>query len=180
MQTSTRGSNHFTQHDNGLAKGHAYTVIGVTEAVPGQRLVKVRNPWGVEQYTGPWCDDCDEWNDVSQDVKDTLSFTSANDGVFYMTVEDYHAGFEETNINYDLSDGDWHKDFYLYIKDRNRNNASSGWCEDCTRHEFTLTNNSTVAQKAYIQLHTWHDRGYSLGDDDCTFWTNYFKLNIPG
>ena len=35
MQTSTRGADHNQTHDNGLAKGHAYTVIGVTEEVPG-------------------------------------------------------------------------------------------------------------------------------------------------
>ena len=151
MQTTTRGS-HNKKHANGLAQAHAYTVIGITEAVPGQRLVKMRNPWGKEGYTGPWCDECDEWNDVSQDVKDSLSFTSADDGVFYMTVEDYHAGFRETNINYDLSDGDWHKDFYLFLNDEATPDYSSPteWCDGCTYHDFTLTNTATVAQKAYL------------------------------
>ena len=69
MQTYTR------YNDKGLVACHAYTVIGVTDEVPGVRLVKVRNPWGHEQYTGPWCDACAEWNDVSQAVKDSLSFT---------------------------------------------------------------------------------------------------------
>ena len=85
IQATTDYSSH-----NGLVNGHAYTTIGVTEAVPGVRLVKMRNPWGSELYTGPYCDDCDEWNDVSQEIKDTLSFTEDNDGVFYMTIEDYH------------------------------------------------------------------------------------------
>ena len=42
IQTYTRSN------DKGLAENHAYTVIGVTEEVPGVRLVKVRNPWGFE------------------------------------------------------------------------------------------------------------------------------------
>ena len=71
------------------------------------RLVKVRNPWGSEVYSGPWCDECAEWDDVSQEVKDSLSFTSANDGVFYISVEDYHLGFTGTSINFDVSGGDW-------------------------------------------------------------------------
>ena len=48
MITSTWGTNHFTQADNGIANGHAYTLVGVTDAVPGVMLVKLRNPWGSE------------------------------------------------------------------------------------------------------------------------------------
>ena len=60
----------------GLVPSHAWTTLGVTEAVPDVRLVKVRNPWGSsEMYKGPWCDECAEWDDVPQDIKDTLSFT---------------------------------------------------------------------------------------------------------
>ena len=183
IQTSTRteqGSTHFDTQDNGLAKGHAYTVIGVTTEVPGKRLVKIRNPWGTERYKGPWCDGCKEWNDVSQEVKTKLGYQNADDGIFYMTVEDYWAGFEETNVNFDLADGDWHEDHYLFVNDEDRKNASSGSCYDCTRHEFKLTNSSTEAQKAYIQFHVWHDRTYSKSDPDCKFWSNYYKLNLPG
>ena len=75
MITSTWGTNHDTQADNGIANGHAYTLIGVTDAVPGVMLVKLRNPWGTEKYKGPYCDDCAEWNNVSQEVKDSLAFT---------------------------------------------------------------------------------------------------------
>jgi hypothetical protein len=97
-----------------------------------------------------------------------------------MTVEDYHAGFEETNVNFDTADGDWHEDHYLFVNDEDRKNATSGSCYDCTRHEFKLTNSSTEAQKAYIQIHVWHDRAYARNDPDCSFWMNYYKLNLPG
>jgi hypothetical protein len=40
-----------------------------------------------------------------------------------MTVEDYHVGFEETNISFDLSDGDWFEDHYLYLNDEDRKNG---------------------------------------------------------
>ena len=143
MITSTWGQNHDTMADNGIANGHAYTVISVTDAVPGVRLVKLRNPWGSERYKGPWCDDCDEWKSVSQEVKDSLAFTSANDGVFYMPLEDYHIYFEETNVTFDISDGDWHEDHYLFINDEDRKN--SDYYYDKTKHEFTVKNTAEEA-----------------------------------
>ena len=177
MLTSTWGTNHDTQADNGIANGHAYTVIGVTDAVPGARLVKLRNPWGTEKYKGPYCDDCKEWNDVSQDVKDTLQFTQANDGIFYIPLADYHSYFEETNIIFDISDGDWHEDHYLYLNDEDAKNSE--YYSDKTRHTFSLKNTSESAQKVYAQIHTWADRAYNLSDPDCNFKYNYVEYNYP-
>lgn len=39
-----------------LAKNHAYSVLGVKTLSNGTRLIKVRNPWGSERYSGPWSD----------------------------------------------------------------------------------------------------------------------------
>ena len=62
---------HNSIDDNGIAYSHAYTILG-TETVKkldgsSQRLLKLRNPWKRESYTGPWCDSCSEWNLVSED-----------------------------------------------------------------------------------------------------------------
>jgi hypothetical protein len=41
----------------GLIAGHTYTILGVNEVlVEGKpvRLVKLRNPWSTDRYTGPW------------------------------------------------------------------------------------------------------------------------------
>jgi len=49
---------------NGLVRGHAYTVVGVKElTVSGtkHRLIKIRNPWGSERYTGEWNDNDTRW-----------------------------------------------------------------------------------------------------------------------
>ena len=177
MITSTWGTNHFTQADNGIANGHAYTIIGVTDEVPGVRLVKLRNPWGSEKYKGPYCDDCKEWDSVSQDVKDSLQFASANDGVFYIPLEDYHAYFEETNIIFDISDGDWSEDHYLFLNDKDRKNSE--YWSNKTRHEFSLTNTSDEVNKVYAQIHTWADRSYVNSDPDCYYKWNYFQWNFP-
>ena len=161
----------------GLIPSHANTTIGVTEAVEGVRLVKIRNPWGNgEKYTGPWCDECPEWDTVSQDIKDSISFNAKHgDGISFMTVEDYRDNFHRTVVNFDVTDGDWYGDHYLYLNDEDRRN-SDGYCAnyygDCvklTKHEFKLTNTADVAQKVYAAVHTWHRRSYSEDDDDCEF-----------
>jgi len=50
---------------NGLVSGHAYTIIGVKTLNLGngktQRLVKARNPWGSEKYSGKWGRNSNLW-----------------------------------------------------------------------------------------------------------------------
>lgn len=45
------------KNEEGLIAGHTYNILGVNEVhVDGkaQKLVKLRNPWTTENYTGPW------------------------------------------------------------------------------------------------------------------------------
>lgn len=50
----------------GLVPGHAYTVLGAYELKDEsgkvvEQLVYMRNPWALEQYTGPWRDSDSKW-----------------------------------------------------------------------------------------------------------------------
>ena len=58
IQTGTKNApgGHNDSNENDIAFGHAYSVIGVATLKNGTRLVKVRNPWGVEGYKGTWSD----------------------------------------------------------------------------------------------------------------------------
>jgi hypothetical protein len=40
----------------GLPGGHAYTLLGARELKDGTKLLKMRNPWGSENYNGPYSD----------------------------------------------------------------------------------------------------------------------------
>lgn len=52
-------------------------------------FVQLRNPWGQDgEWEGPWSDSSRLW-DVNPDVKQTLGFTSSNDGVFWMEFKDF-------------------------------------------------------------------------------------------
>jgi hypothetical protein len=48
----------------GLVKNHAYVIEGVYELTDGEKLVKMRNPWGTEGYNGAYAD-----SKMSEDVK---------------------------------------------------------------------------------------------------------------
>ena len=77
----------------GLVTQHAYTVLGAIELTkdgqPYEKLVKLRNPWAKEQYSGPWSDNDSRW---TENFKEQTNLVSANDGIFYMALSDLHKG----------------------------------------------------------------------------------------
>ena len=52
----------------------------------GQRLVKIRNPWGRKEWTGAWSDGSKEW---TAEWLTRLNHKFDDDGIFYMTYKDF-------------------------------------------------------------------------------------------
>ncbi|XP_024117621.1 calpain-2 catalytic subunit, partial [Oryzias melastigma] len=74
-----------------LVKGHAYSLTAAEEVnVRGQQvqLVRIRNPWGQVEWTGPWSDGSREWSYISEDEKSKLNKV-AEDGEFWMSYSDF-------------------------------------------------------------------------------------------
>jgi len=69
----------------GLHGGHAYSCIKVQEG-EGHELFCFRNPWGHGEWTGPWGDKSDKWND---DLREVFGAKDRKDGAFFMAAEDY-------------------------------------------------------------------------------------------
>ncbi|KAL7383277.1 hypothetical protein ABVT39_008179 [Epinephelus coioides] len=83
-----------------LVKGHAYSVTGAEEVNYRGRqvqLVRVRNPWGQVEWTGPWSDGSREWSYVSEDEKSKLNHV-AEDGEFWMSYSDFTRQFSKLEI----------------------------------------------------------------------------------
>ncbi|CAN9509323.1 unnamed protein product [Ophioblennius macclurei] len=83
-----------------LVKGHAYSVTGVDEVVYRgnmTRLVRIRNPWGEVEWTGPWSDNSREWDSVDRGVKSRLQNRS-EDGEFWMSFSDFLREFTRLEI----------------------------------------------------------------------------------
>ncbi|KTG01615.1 hypothetical protein cypCar_00040865 [Cyprinus carpio] len=108
-----------------LVKGHAYSVTGAEEVHSYDcqvQLVRIRNPWGRVEWTGPWSDNSKEWNSVQPEEKAKL-LHSAEDGEFWMAYSDFIQHFSRLEIcnltpdtlssealsrwNYNQFEGDW-------------------------------------------------------------------------
>lgn len=44
-----------------LITRHAYTILGAVKLSTGDTLLKMRNPWGAEKYSGDWSDQDPRW-----------------------------------------------------------------------------------------------------------------------
>ncbi|XP_037531534.1 calpain-1 catalytic subunit [Nematolebias whitei] len=83
-----------------LVKGHAYSVTAVDEVVyrgTPTKLVRIRNPWGEVEWTGPWSDDSREWGSVDSSARSRLQNRS-EDGEFWMSFSDFLREFTRLEI----------------------------------------------------------------------------------
>lgn len=68
----------------GIVSQHAYAILDTYEGY-GQRLVKMRNPWGSSEWNGPWSDGSKEWN---HEWIERLGHKFGDDGIFWISYED--------------------------------------------------------------------------------------------
>lgn len=80
----------------GLVNYHAYTILSVHELSSGVQLIRMRNPWGSEMYTGPYSDGSSDWTEAD---KAAVDYVDADDGMFYMLFEDFLEAFPEYQVN---------------------------------------------------------------------------------
>ena len=53
------------------------------------RLLRLRNTWGKFSWTGDWCEHSACWNVVPPEVKATLSTKGAEEGLFWISFDDW-------------------------------------------------------------------------------------------
>ncbi|KAK6221530.1 hypothetical protein LQW54_001302 [Pestalotiopsis sp. IQ-011] len=92
---------------NGIREGHAYVVMDAKTMRNGERLVKLRNPWGKLKkgiWDGPWSDGSKEWTSAA---KEELGHTFGNDSVFWIRFEDLLRKFQHFDRTRLFRDNDW-------------------------------------------------------------------------
>ena len=150
---------------NGITQDHVYTILGCVE-VEGEKLIRIRNPWGREYYQGPWYDQSNLWTDS---IKGQVDYVDENDGIFFIGYLAYHSEFEGTQISYDTTNL---KQAYYLVEDDNtalRADSGASFCgslaNNCGsyRHEFKVT--SSVEQTVILNTFAWPERSYP---GDCT------------
>ncbi|XP_022086070.1 calpain-B-like isoform X2 [Acanthaster planci] len=91
--------------DNGLIKGHAYTITDVRRvAIPGYgstkpvRLIRIRNPWGQKEWNGRWSDNSSEWRSIPDSERRRLGLVTEDDGEFWMEYTDFIREYNRVDI----------------------------------------------------------------------------------
>jgi hypothetical protein len=90
----------------GLLAGHAYSILDVKNPITelgflgliGNKrtvLLKVRNPWGEQEWNGDWSDHSPKWTAVT---RKQLKLEEKNDGIFWMDMEDFFAHFNRLSV----------------------------------------------------------------------------------
>ncbi|XP_012664550.1 calpain-12 [Otolemur garnettii] len=86
--------------EDGLVKGHAYSVTGTHKVFLGftkVRLLRLRNPWGRVEWTGAWSDSCPRWGTLPAEWRDAL-LVKKEDGEFWMELQDFLRHFDTVQI----------------------------------------------------------------------------------
>lgn len=81
----------------GLFKGHQYGVLDSKECSDGVGFVKVRNPWGQSEWTGPYSDGSKDWKQNPLH-KQELNPTFEDDGDFWMRWEDFKQYMTQVDV----------------------------------------------------------------------------------
>ena len=78
----------------GLDCAHAYTVLGIYE-INGEKVVRLRNPWGTGEFNGAWSDYSSKW---TEDLKKKYNYYEKDDGDFFMGFNDFLKYFVKMGI----------------------------------------------------------------------------------
>ncbi|KAF9888086.1 hypothetical protein FE257_009351 [Aspergillus nanangensis] len=68
----------------GIAENHSYSIMEARE-VNGERLVRLRNPWGKKEWSGAWSDGSEQW---TPEWMKLLDHKFGNDGFFWISYND--------------------------------------------------------------------------------------------
>lgn len=98
----------------GIAGGHAYSLLRVAEAPGGIRLLQLRNPWGQGEWLGSYADtDLKHWTPALRKALDYDPVASGDDGVFWLSLQDLCRKFVQLSVVRELrlrgDGGTWHR-----------------------------------------------------------------------
>lgn len=83
----------------GLISNHSYKVLETAEitGIKGEKtqLLKIKNPWGTNEWEGDWSDKSKKWTD---EIKELLNFEDKEDGIFWINFNDFLKFYTSTHI----------------------------------------------------------------------------------
>ncbi|XP_060943210.1 calpain-2 catalytic subunit-like [Limanda limanda] len=158
-----------------LVKGHAYSLTGAEEVRCRGivvQLVRIRNPWGQVEWTGPWSDGSSEWKNIREDEKTNFNHM-AEDGEFWMSYSDFIRHFsklEICNLTPDTLLGDTMSHWNHYqFEGMWRTGSTAGGCRN---NAATFSSNPQFV----VRLEDVDDDPLD-GEDGCTFLVGLMQKN---
>uniref|UniRef100_H2VAL0 Calpain-3 n=1 Tax=Takifugu rubripes TaxID=31033 RepID=H2VAL0_TAKRU len=144
-----------TRTEQGLVKGHAYSIIGLTECdeVANKakvRLIRLRNPWGIVLWKGPWCPNSKEWSTISIADQENLKKQTVESSEFWMSFDDFQRNFtklEMCNLTPDALQGEERHSWMVSVNQgRWVRGSSAGGCRN---YPDTFWTNPQYRMKLY-------------------------------
>jgi hypothetical protein len=86
-----------TANVKNLVYGHVYSITCVVEIRQNRahhQLIRLRNPWGNEEWNGRWSDKSKEWDTIAAATIEKLNVVLRDDGEFWMCYDDWKEHFE--------------------------------------------------------------------------------------
>uniref|UniRef100_A0A8C3G357 Calpain-3 n=1 Tax=Cyclopterus lumpus TaxID=8103 RepID=A0A8C3G357_CYCLU len=135
-----------TRTDQGLVRGHAYSIIGLAECDEVAkdtriRLIRLRNPWGWVLWKGPWSANSEEWSTISTADKNNLKKQTVEASEFWMSFDDFKRNFtklELCNLTPDTLQGDERHSWTVSVNEgRWVRGSSAGGCRNSPQTFWT-------------------------------------------
>ena len=83
----------------GLITNHAYSIINTAVLKKGNgieiKLIKMKNLWGTNEWVGDWSDDSNKW---TTEFKNQVGLEQKDDGIFWISYEDYLQFYTTTHV----------------------------------------------------------------------------------
>lgn len=96
VTASSESNTRDAKNSKGIISNHSYSILDAREVVDSSgkrdRIIKIRNPWGEFEWKGDWCDESTRWTGR---VAAEVGLTSTNDGIFWMSVNDFTTQFSQ-------------------------------------------------------------------------------------
>ena len=94
----------------GLNSGYTYNLLAIYQVQDKEGknvyLFKLRNPWSKGEWNGDWSDKSSSWDDK---LKTQVGFSNKEDGIFFMSDNDFFKFFKHVEICYLLYDAKMNK-----------------------------------------------------------------------
>ncbi|XP_045183793.2 calpain-5-like isoform X2 [Mercenaria mercenaria] len=93
----------------GLIMGHGYNITKLMDISVPKKLqskighekmfmIRLGNPWGTKEWSGPWADGAPEWNALTRHEWDKMGIKFESEGEFWMSLVDFVSNFTNVDI----------------------------------------------------------------------------------